>query len=1122
MPANSIIDLGYGNLPQVQQDSKALYAAIKEVLDVARELDGFKINISDWNAGIKDFKTNSAAAAKTNNDLATSMNNVNTAIINQAKVRKANADAMKAEVNADTAVINQITAEAQAEKKLADAKIATAKASKTKQQVQTEVVPTVIGEGDQQGNTTGTTVSDEEQAYARATSEAYAFSEAQKQVAVETKSADQIIIESTGLLDEYVGSLHANINAQIENEAAIATNRAQQKELVAAGAASAAATEEQRIQLIGLRQTELELVETNKNLSTTVRNQIKDFISVEGSTDALRARLNALTRQYDQLSLAEKTSQFGINLKKEIDTTLPAVKAAEQELGKFQRNVGNYSNGITKAFSGAFSYLRQIAYILPGIGIAGIFNALFTLIGKVAEKMDLFGQKTSIVNQVITGTDDNSQRLRDSLNLLGSSAEEIAENAFKKLDEALEQVRKELGETPDAVDTAKGAIRLLEDELDKLNEKYKEAVKNEQDAIGGGLNFGAASQNAAVIKDVKDRMDDVNKEIEKGNSKLTELQIEQRRVALLGQGEVNRQFLEDNIKLNQAANEKIISDEKKSFGERLSALADNLDQTLQFNRIEKEKEILYAGEDEKKKNSALEKYRYENLKAQADYNQKLLDLNRKASEQDFKQFSESLKAQIDALQHIVNNDDLNNYSTFAQRQDAAQKIHDLQVKLSDAIRDHDIANGKSVATAQKESSNRIVDIVNQMYNNLHKIQVEKGKFAEEILPKPEDVQRAAAPLIDSFKFINDAILNRLKDVTENQTNIFTTAFQQEAYELAEQYNKGIISRQAYEKGLADLTKKYTKESLQYAIDEAEKRLPLLNKETDEYKNLAKAIADAKVALNDKKGSAGFLDNIDKYAEAATRLADAFSAIAGISFARQKAQLEELGAQEEKNYEREQTNIQNSILSNQEKADQLKILDSQHAANQEEIARKQREADNKKAEFDKATAVMNIIAGTAVAVVKALDVPFLAAAIAIAGAAQLAAVIATPVPHYFAGTTSAKEGWALTDELGAELRVDPSGEMHYGNDQPTYRWLSAGTKIIPHDEVNDFLYNIMLQNTGRSIELKEKKEKFDYNRFASVLAKEMKNNKRPVVKVINKLGDDFMRQRYIDRNVKGNW
>jgi len=60
----------------------------------------------------------------------------------------------------------------------------------------------------------------------------------------------------------------------------------------------------------------------------------------------LQAQLVALTNQYKDLSQAEQNSKFGQNLAKQIGGISANLKAQDAQLGNFQRNVGNYKQGL--------------------------------------------------------------------------------------------------------------------------------------------------------------------------------------------------------------------------------------------------------------------------------------------------------------------------------------------------------------------------------------------------------------------------------------------------------------------------------------------------------------------------------------------------------------------------------------------------------------------------------------------------------------------------------------------------------------------------------------------------------------------------------------------------------
>jgi microcompartment protein CcmL/EutN len=47
-------------------------------------------------------------------------------------------------------------------------------------------------------------------------------------------------------------------------------------------------------------------------------------------------------------------------------------------------------------------------------------------------------------------------------------------------------------------------------------------------------------------------------------------------------------------------------------------------------------------------------------------------------------------------------------------------------------------------------------------------------------------------------------------------------------------------------------------------------------------------------------------------------------------------------------------------------------------------------------------------------------------------------------------------------------------VEVGNDRPTLRYLEQGTRIIPHDEVNQYIMNRMMQNTAKALMVEDSK------------------------------------------------
>lgn len=259
-------------------------------------------------------------------------------------------------------------------------------------------------------------------------------------------------------------------------------------------------------------------------------------------------------------------------------------------------------------------------------------------------------------------------------------------------------------------------------------------------------------------------------------------------------------------------------------------------------------------------------------------------------------------------------------------------------------------------------------------------------------------------------------------------------------------------------------------------------------------------------------------------QAITVIADLFEA--GID--RQKNAVQDLENSQQLSYENEVTRINASSMSDQQKSDKLKTLEAERAAQKENNDRKQRELDQKKARFDKAKTIADIIESTALAVIKtiaAMPGPAgIAEGIAVGaiGAAQLAVAVATPIPKYQGGTESAKGGLAWTDEAGPELYIHPDGKMYLGNDKPTLRYLPRGAKVIPHDEMMNMMASGAISNsmsismndgTAGQIGLlrKDLRENFMWQ------TKELKQpNKKPVFNIT--LKGDFKNSDHIQRMV----
>jgi hypothetical protein len=156
-----------------------------------------------------------------------------------------------------------------------------------------------------------------------------------------------------------------------------------------------------------------------------------------------------------------------------------------------------------------------------------------------------------------------------------------------------------------------------------------------------------------------------------------------------------------------------------------------------------------------------------------------------------------------------------------------------------------------------------------------------------------------------------------------------------------------------------------------------------------------------------------------------------------------------------------------------------LFAGESATAREEIERqydeKRRQILERQARQDKAYAIVNSIINTARGVVSALamtppNIP-LSIAVGVIGAAQTALIASQQIPQFYKGTDNAPEGWAWTQEKGAEIITDKSGRVKDigSNSGPKLTYLSKGDKVFTADQSKNIMFNkelnSILNNNG---------------------------------------------------------
>ncbi|MFI5158607.1 MAG: hypothetical protein ACHQF4_07055, partial [Sphingobacteriales bacterium] len=547
--------------------------------------------------------------------------------------------------------------------------------------------------------------------------------------------------------------------------------------------------------------------------------------------------------------------------------------------------------------------------------------------------------------------------------------------------------------------------------------------------------------------------------------------------------DVANQALEKDKAIQQA----IIDNEKASFNARISAAKkfgqDELDIVKNNTSLELEQTKAKGLQKDKIDNDASLK----SLDIQNATAKKIQELEKARGEKAKAALNDRLKTVRDNEALILEDQS----STYQQRLDAIAKFQ----SESNAIINKGKKNGTltgSDATALFTGIDK--DAFSQRQDALNKYNDQLRKALEEKLKLTDDDGKATLAIAQQT---SDRQLQILQDGRDRQAAL-----------LDKQYAKGKIDKKEYNDALLALDDEYNVDRLGQIAFQAQtvleiKQAVLKNKIADvnngssnggaigdplgfagdEYSKATK-IADLKANSGVPEAqqavfkagqdlSAGVSkqgkDVVDAAQDAKTKKAKDFADAIGYA---QQAQQDaskiiqdqyqhEIDLLERKrqiidNTAKEQiAQVNQSILSEKDKQNQINVINAQAANAQAQITAKENAIKTKEAEAQKAESIASIIENTAVAVSAQLAIPGagigLAVLVAALGAAQLATVIAQPIPKFEKGGITAGGG-LIWGERGMELATLPSGERMLSPNSATYTTMPKGTVITPHLEL----------------------------------------------------------------------
>ncbi len=755
----------------------------------------------------------------------------------------------------------------------------------------------------------------------------------------------------------------------------------------------------------------------------------------------------------------------------------------------------NVSNGVSMANVGrgltrTLGYLRTMAYILPGIGIAGIFN--IAIMG---------------LTQLFTGF----SKATTAQKLLTEAMKEGAKNSAAEVWN-LERLYQKATNIKQSIDERREAV----DKLQKLFPAYFKNIEDEIILNGGAENsyntlrqsIIATAKSKAIVGAVEKIInDDLEKELELRDklkkAKATELTDKGEPARDLWQGREHglpKYFFKEaddirRLRTNNADMELRIF--KKLQADKIKVLTDALDEQEKLidDKVLPDKEKKAArekrGPADMTDNSAAAYIDAERARFMANYelmkkdSEKHAEINKKITEDDHKNLNErhgmlneyqDYKNRLLLVDKIRGNKEMqmhkklvdDNEQALFDRQEALAKYYAYKQNLQDLDETKEL---KEVELHNIAIKNKMAQLQTTLNRG------KKGDYNNNILRRE----------LASQQFLYDENLKTISTIQEK--------YAQERLATTEQFGAANIA----------LIKKHSQEEINITIERwkwiknfneqaAKEELELIQGNMDAWANMPDDTdrypepTEESKYLFEKK-----MYYLNSYLELEQAAATIIMGLADAVYAHEIGLIDERERKLNESYDEDKKRIMSSYTNKKEQEEELLKLDARKETLQKQIDRDRKAAARKQAKDQKATDVASIIGSTYVAVMGALGAkPWTFANIAVAagigaqGAANLARVIATPLPAYAEGTMDATGGWSVVGDGGKrELVIEPGKNPWVTSNTPTLVNLPKHTKVMSDAELALPLYNAGL------IHMYSEK-KADANSMALVMAGILEN------------------------------
>lgn len=232
-------------------------------------------------------------------------------------------------------------------------------------------------------------------------------------------------------------------------------------------------------------------IERVKPAAKALNANAKLDAAVPDSYKAWKAEIALLTAQLENLSEADTKGSIGQKAVARIKELSDKTKQFEENLGRFQSNVGNYEEGFLKALGmgrigeriDAISQkFGALGSTIAGAGVAGAIAAGVIKIGQtIANLVKEFDDAKKAVEDFASGTEQNTSKAAETLLALSKASGQSAEELSKQ---AAEVAKKNSISFEEALQRISGTLSAKQQEAFERNKKLAAEQAKLSDALG--------------------------------------------------------------------------------------------------------------------------------------------------------------------------------------------------------------------------------------------------------------------------------------------------------------------------------------------------------------------------------------------------------------------------------------------------------------------------------------------------------------------------------------------------------------------------------------------------------------------------------------------------------------